>query len=247
MSVYYGNYSQYLGSQKCCNIKSQGPVGPQGPAGPSSIGPVGYTGPAGISYTGPTGRGCRGSTGDQGAQGPIGYTGYTGIQGPIGYTGYTGVTGSQGPTGRTGSTGARGPTGSGVSMIGGLATSVSNTTTHYFGGYVGSFTNNSTPTEGNATTIIPFNCSVSNLYIYLDVSPGGTLPNYTFTVRNNGASTPVTTTITGASTSGSDLTNSTTFTAGNNLTIRSDPSQGGSGVNPNTVNVRWSCRLTTNP
>jgi len=61
MSNYYGTYSQYLGAQRCCNLKGQGLVGPVGPQGPASIGPVGNTGTAGA--TGPTGRGCRGPTG----------------------------------------------------------------------------------------------------------------------------------------------------------------------------------------
>jgi len=39
MSKYYTTYSQYLGSQRCCNINSQGPPGVQGKAGPASIGP----------------------------------------------------------------------------------------------------------------------------------------------------------------------------------------------------------------
>jgi len=43
MSSYYGNYSQYLGSQKCCNLKTQGPPGPPGPTGPGAVGPPGYT------------------------------------------------------------------------------------------------------------------------------------------------------------------------------------------------------------
>ena len=73
MSRYYGTYNQYLGAQRCCDLRGQGPIGPQGPAGPSQIGPRGNTGPAGESYTGPTGRGCRGPTGPSG--GPIGDTG----------------------------------------------------------------------------------------------------------------------------------------------------------------------------
>jgi hypothetical protein len=80
MSNYYVNYNQYLGAQRCCNLKVQGPVGPQGPAGPASIGPPGYTGPPGESFTGPTGRGCRGPTGEPGN--PSGLTGYTGATGP---------------------------------------------------------------------------------------------------------------------------------------------------------------------
>ena len=49
MSSYYGNYSQYLGAQKCCSIKTQGAQGPVGPTGPAAVGPVGYTGPTGPS------------------------------------------------------------------------------------------------------------------------------------------------------------------------------------------------------
>lgn len=49
MSGYYGNYSQYLGAQKCCSIKTQGPQGPAGPTGPSAVGQIGYTGPTGAS------------------------------------------------------------------------------------------------------------------------------------------------------------------------------------------------------
>ena len=48
MSSYYGNYSQYLGAQRCCNLKTQGPVGPAGPTGPAAVGP-------GISFGGVTG------------------------------------------------------------------------------------------------------------------------------------------------------------------------------------------------
>lgn len=67
MSNYYGTYSQYLGAQRCCTLKSAGPIGPVGPVGPASIGPIGNTGPSGASYTGPTGRGCRGVTGPAGS------------------------------------------------------------------------------------------------------------------------------------------------------------------------------------
>lgn len=97
MSRYYKNYTQYLGAQKCCDLRTQGPVGPEGPRGPAGVGERGWTGPAGESYTGPTGKGCRGPTGPAG--GPTGPTGasqwvntaYTGPTGP-GYTGigYTG-------------------------------------------------------------------------------------------------------------------------------------------------------------
>jgi len=69
MSRYYANYPQYLGAQKCCDLRTQGPAGPQGPTGPAGIGERGWTGPTGESYTGPTGRGCRGPTGEPGPTG----------------------------------------------------------------------------------------------------------------------------------------------------------------------------------
>jgi hypothetical protein len=53
MSKNYANYGQYLGAQRCCDLRGQGPQGPQGPTGPSAIGQRGFTGPTG--YTGPTG------------------------------------------------------------------------------------------------------------------------------------------------------------------------------------------------
>lgn len=66
MSRYYSNYPQYLGSQRCCDLRGQGPPGPQGPTGPSAVGQMGPTGAPGQSITGPTGRGCRGPTGEPG-------------------------------------------------------------------------------------------------------------------------------------------------------------------------------------
>jgi len=74
------NYSQYLGSKRCCNINSQGPQGIQGPTGPASIGPIGPQGFTGL--TGPTGRSCLGPTGPVGPQGVIGPQGVTGPVGP---------------------------------------------------------------------------------------------------------------------------------------------------------------------
>lgn len=96
MSRYYANYTQYLGAQKCCDLRTQGPVGPEGPRGPAGVGERGWTGPTGESYTGPTGRGCRGPTGPAGpAGGPTGATGATGPTGASQWvnTAYTGPTG----------------------------------------------------------------------------------------------------------------------------------------------------------
>jgi hypothetical protein len=81
MARNYANYSQYLGSQRCCNLNSLGPVGPPGPVGPAAVGPIGSTGSHGA--TGPTGRSCRGPTGPPGsASGITGPTGAIAVLGP---------------------------------------------------------------------------------------------------------------------------------------------------------------------
>lgn len=54
---------QNLGSQRCCTLNNQGPVGLPGPQGIPGIGSRGDTGMTGISFTGPTGRSCKGPTG----------------------------------------------------------------------------------------------------------------------------------------------------------------------------------------
>jgi hypothetical protein len=74
MSRYSNSYSQYLGSQRCCSIRTAGGQGPQGLQGnPGPIGPYGAQG--NLGYTGPqgaTGRSCMGPQGVTGAQGQAG-------------------------------------------------------------------------------------------------------------------------------------------------------------------------------
>ena len=211
MSKYYNNYTQYLGAQRCCNLRVQGNEGPPGPTGPAIIGPMGYTGPTGVGPTGPTGRSCKGDTGP---------TGPTGI----------------GPTGPTGPN-----SGTNVSMLGGVATisGPGTTVATYFGGYVGSTTLDSTTTEADARTVIPFNCSISDFYVYSSSSMSvGT--GYQFTIRKNGSNTVVTTTINSASQTASDTTNNVSFSAGDVFTIQSSPSN-----TPSGTTIRWTCKLTT--
>jgi hypothetical protein len=88
----YKSYSNYLGSQRCCNTSTptKGAQGAQGAGGP--IGPAGSTGPSG---------GPIGPTGPQGATGVTGPQGATGVQGATGATGPQGATGAQGATGGT--------------------------------------------------------------------------------------------------------------------------------------------------
>ena len=58
------SYTQYLGAKKCCDIKTQGPVGPRGPPGPAAVGPPGASGPPGSS-------GAPGATGNDGSNSGI--------------------------------------------------------------------------------------------------------------------------------------------------------------------------------
>ena len=84
------NYSNYLTSKRCCDLRGLGPVGPTGSTGSHGpIGPYGYTGPTG--YTGRTGPG--GIASNTGATGPQGLTGPTGPGGIASNTGATGPTG----------------------------------------------------------------------------------------------------------------------------------------------------------
>ena len=124
------NYSNYLASRKCCDLRGPGPQGPQGAQGivgrlgPMGIqGSTGITGPQGVTgaqgvpggATGATGApggiGFTGATGERGLQGFTGATGERGLQGFTGATGEPGPIGAQGLTGATGATGARGEQG----------------------------------------------------------------------------------------------------------------------------------------
>lgn len=229
MSRYYNNYTQYLGAQRCCTLKTQGGEGPTGPTGPSIIGPRGYTGPTGESITGPTGRSCKGDTGDTGPTGE-------GVTGPTG-EGVTGPTG-EGVTGPTGPTGA---TSSSISILGGVATIPGTSTgvTSYFGGYVAGTTLNVSTTEANTQTIIPFNCVVSNFYVYSTVAMSVTT-GYQFTIRKNSVNSTVTATLNSASQTASNTANSVTFSAGDVFTIESVPSN-----SPNATTIRWTCQINS--
>ena len=111
----YKSYSNYLGSNRCCNTTGPGSKGAQGAQGAGgAIGPMGAMGSPGVTGAqGPPGAGSSGSTGSgpQGDTGPVGPQGATGIAGLAGATGPQGATGSQGDTGSQGATGPQGATG----------------------------------------------------------------------------------------------------------------------------------------
>ena len=184
MSRYYANYGQYLGAQRCCDFRGQGPTGP------SAIGQRGFTG----------------------------------------------------PKGDTGHTGPTGPVSTSVSMLGGVA-SISGPTrglTGYFGAYIAGTTLDVTTTEANARTVIPYDCIVSNFYVYSS-NPLSAGTGYQFTIRKNSSDTLVTLAINSASQNASDTTNNALFLAGDVLTISSKPSN----IPTGTV-IRWTCQLSSN-
>lgn len=41
MSGYSRSYSEYLGKNRCCDLRGVGPIGPVGPTGPAGVGPAG--------------------------------------------------------------------------------------------------------------------------------------------------------------------------------------------------------------
>jgi hypothetical protein len=203
MSKYYPDYTKYLGSRRCCELRGDGPTGYTGPTGPGAIGQRGDTGPTGPSVTGPTGRSCKGDTGSTGPTGPAGLNAYL------------------------------------TSMMGGLAIEPSTITDSYFGAYAATYTLNASLIENQATTIIPFNCTISDLYINLNLPPGVD-QGYIFTVRKNNVDTGIHISISDINVSGSNILNSADFNAGDVFTIRCVPNN-----NPNQVSVRWTCKITS--
>jgi hypothetical protein len=83
--------------------------------------------------------------------------------------------------------------------------------------------------------------TVSNLYIQLEKAPG-TSKSYTFTMRKNGASTGVTCTISGAALTGSDLTNSVSYAAGDTIDIMIVPTG-----TPADTDLQWSAKFVPAP
>jgi len=126
-------------------------------------------------------------------------------------------------------------------MIGGFAQNIKSANTTYFGVYIASITglpaNN---TETNVQTALPLNCTLSNFYVYLNNSPGGTA-SYTFIIRKNGVNTALSVTISGGSITGSDLVDTVSFTSGDLFSISAVPSGGPN----NDLEVSWVCRVTS--
>lgn len=174
----------------------------------------------------------------QGNTGPMGPTGPASI-GAVGATGPRGES-FTGPTGKgcKGDTGPRGPAGQSIAILGGLATNLNDRFTSYFGAFGGSFSLDATLTEINATSFIPYNCTISDFYIILDNGPGTGITT-TFTIRKNNADTSVSTNLSNSTKTASNISNSVIFNAGDTFTISCTPSSVST-----TTSVRWSCKIT---
>lgn len=104
--------------------------------------------------------------------------------------------------------------------------------------YVPMFESNRSQVENENQQFMPVAGTVSNFYVILNGSPGNN-HWYTFVVRKNGADTPVTCTIAGTNTTGSDLTHSVSFAAGDYISIMVTPS----AANPTGRVMLWTAKF----
>ena len=105
--------------------------------------------------------------------------------------------------------------------------------------YVPMFESNRSIVERENQQFIPVAGTLSSFYVTLNGSPG-TNHWFTFVVRKNGADTPVTCTIAGTNTTGSDLSNSVSFAAGDYISIISTPS----AANPTGRSMLWTAQFS---
>ncbi len=120
----------------------------------------------------------------------------------------------------------------------------SGTTNLQFGNtnYVSMLNSYRSATESDVEQMMPVAGTLSNLYVRLDGAAGaaGSGRSYTFTVRKNGTTdTAVTCTVLETATLCSDTTNSATFSAGDLISIKSDPS----ATAPTARAMRWSAKF----
>jgi hypothetical protein len=144
----------------------------------------------------------------------------TGPAGARGATGLQGAAGAQGATGATGSTGATGAPGVNRDVIGGgdggCPTPAGAQT--YFVGMFGADCADPTP-EGEVHLVMPANGTVQELHATVFPAPGAG-NSLTFTIRKNGASTPVACTVSGTATSCADSNNAIGFNTGDLISVQ---------------------------
>ncbi len=105
--------------------------------------------------------------------------------------------------------------------------------------YVPMFNAARSAVESENQQFMPVAGTVSDFYVILNGSPGSG-KSFTFVVRKNGANTPVTCTISGTATTGSDLTNSVSFAAGDRISIMVTTS----AAHPTARSMLWTAKFS---
>jgi Collagen triple helix repeat (20 copies) len=162
-----------------------------------------------------------------GTPGPAGSPGATGPQGPPGAPGATGATGAKGDTGAAGVNRDVIGGGDSCALTGGSTTE-----------YIGMFGANCAGTsEADAQLAMPAAGAVQELHATVDQAPGA--GSITFTVRKNGASTPVTCTISGTATSCADSVKAVGFATGDLISVQMTET----GLPAATVVAGWTSQF----
>jgi hypothetical protein len=104
--------------------------------------------------------------------------------------------------------------------------------------YIPMFNTGRSATESDVQQPMPMAGTVSNFYVILDGSPGNN-NWYTFVVRKKGEDTLVTCTISDTDTTGSDLTNSVSFAAGEYISIMATPAS-----RPTARSMSWTAQFS---
>ncbi len=105
--------------------------------------------------------------------------------------------------------------------------------------YVPMFNSSRSAVESENQQFMPVAGTVSNFYVILNGSPGNT-HSYTFVVRRNQLDTVVTCIIMNLDTTGSDLTHSVSFDAGDYISIKVTPS----AANPTGRSMLWTAQFS---
>jgi hypothetical protein len=133
-----------------------------------------------------------------------------------------------------------------TNIIGSNTTGITAATDTFFPLYAGNSGSNSSQVTSGAN-IMPVSGTLKNLYVQCDNGPGAGITR-TFWVYKNGTSTGVTMSLTGSGTgagvsSGSDLVNSTTFVAGDLISLRT----AATATTTSAGTIRWTLDASTSP
>src|SRR5262245_19689964 len=158
--------------------------------------------------------------------------------GPVGPQGPAGPQGPQGPQGATGATGAKGDTGTAGGnrdvIGGGDRCSLAGNTTEYLGMFGASCAGTA---EANAQLAMPANGTMQEFHATVDQAPGA--GSIVFTVRKNGANTPVSCTISGTARSCADSVNAVGFATGDLISVQMTET----GLPATTVVAGWTSQF----